>query len=131
MTKQTNRPLSPHLQVYKPQLTSMMSIMHRATGVALTFGLALIAWWLIAAATSEEAFNTAREFTVSPLGLIMLLGWSFSLYYHLCNGIRHLIWDMGYLFKIKNAYMAGYIVWIVTFALTVLTWVFAYNGGLS
>jgi len=117
-----NRPLSPHLQVYKPQMTSVMSILHRATGYALAMGSVLVIWWLMAAATGLDAFMQVSNFLETPLGTIMLFGWSFALFYHLCNGIRHLFWDMGYLFDIKNAYRAGYVVLLASVALTALVW---------
>lgn len=87
----------------------------------------MVAWWLIAAATSEAAFNVVRDFSTSPLGLIMMFGWSVALFYHTCNGIRHFLWDLGYLFKIENAYKAGYIVLLITAALTALAWFSAYS----
>ena len=96
------RPLSPHLQVYKPQMTSVMSILHRATGVALVAGTLMVAWWLIAAATGPQAYAYAQDFAASPIGMVMIFGWSVALFYHLSNGIRHLFWDMGYLFKLDN-----------------------------
>lgn len=123
----TKRPLSPHLQVYKPQMTSMLSILHRATGCALAIGTLMVAWWLIAAATGEEAYNTAAAFARSPLGLFMIFGWSAALFYHLCNGIRHLIWDTGRLFKIENATRAGYIVFLAAAFLTASAWYCAWN----
>lgn len=121
----SKRPLSPHLQVYKPQMTSVLSITHRATGIALIVGTLMVAWWLIAAATSEQAFDTAMNFTQSPIGMILMFGWSVSLYYHLSNGIRHLVWDAGYLFKLKNAYIGGYLVLLSTAVLTAATWLCA------
>lgn len=121
------RPLSPHLQVYKPQLTSFTSILHRATGVALSIGLILVAVWFIAAATSLEAYNAVHSFLGTPLGLILLFGWSFALFYHACNGLRHLFWDMGFLFKIENAYRAGYAVLLISFLLTAGVWFCVYN----
>lgn len=120
-----NRPLSPHLQVYKPQLTSMMSIMHRATGYALAVGTLLVMWWLTAAASGLDSYMAAMDFTHSIFGKLLLLGWSFSLFYHLYNGIRHLFWDMGYLFKLKNAYAAGYAVWALALISTVVVWICA------
>lgn len=121
------RPLSPHLQVYKPQLTSFTSILHRATGVALSIGLILVAAWLIAAASGQDAYNAVYGIIRSPLGLILLFGWSFALFYHACNGVRHLLWDMGFLFKIENAYKAGYAVLIVSFLLTAGVWLCVFN----
>ncbi len=129
--KTAARPLSPHLQVYRPQLTSMTSILHRVTGAALAVGTLMVVWMLLAAATGMGAWITFQNFAASPLGLLMLFGWTVALYYHLCNGIRHLLWDMGYLFAIKDAYRAGYIVLALTFVLTVLTWWIAcpWSGG--
>jgi succinate dehydrogenase / fumarate reductase cytochrome b subunit len=121
-TTKRERPLSPHLQIYKPQMTSVMSILHRATGLALVYGLIMVVWMLIAAATSMDAYNYFLNFCNSLIGQLMLFGWSFALYYHMCNGIRHLFWDMGFLFKIENAYKAGYVVLLFAFGLTAITW---------
>ena len=120
------RPLSPHLQVYKPQMTSVMSILHRATGVFLVLGMLLVTWVLVAAASGPESFEAAMDCLTSPLGQIALLGWTASLYYHMCNGVRHLFWDMGYLFKLENAFRAGWLVLFSTAALTAATWYWAY-----
>lgn len=116
------RPLSPHLQVYKPQMTSSLSIFHRAAGVALALGLFLVAWVLIAAATGPDAYGVAMGFIKSTPGTLMLFGWSVALFYHLSNGVRHLFWDLGYLFKIQNAYKAGYLVLLSTIILTTIAW---------
>ncbi|MEE2996233.1 MAG: succinate dehydrogenase, cytochrome b556 subunit [Pseudomonadota bacterium] len=122
----TNRPLSPHLQIYKPQLTSMMSIMHRATGTALAVGTLLLVWWLIAAATGEDTFGDVQAFNVSWVGRLLLFGWSYALFYHLCNGIRHLFWDAGKGFELASAYRSGWVVVVVSIALTVIAWVWGY-----
>lgn len=118
-----DRPLSPHLQVYKPQLTSVMSFSHRATGVALAVGMVLLAWWVIAASLGPDAFARARGFIGSWLGLLLLFGWSVALFYHLANGIRHLFWDAGYGYEITNAYRSGYAVLALTAALTLIAWI--------
>ncbi|RKZ73943.1 MAG: succinate dehydrogenase, cytochrome b556 subunit [Candidatus Parabeggiatoa sp. nov. 1] len=125
------QPLSPHLQIYRPQLTSMMSILHRATGVFLSLGTLVMAYWLIAAAKGPEAYQQAQSLLGSWVGLLLLFGWSFSLFYHLCNGIRHLFWDAGLGTDIKTAYTTGKLVWVVTFILTALTWLLAFSmtGG--
>lgn len=127
IAQKQKRPLSPHLQVYKPQMTSVLSILHRATGVALGIGLLMVAWWLIAAATGEHAYNIARDFARSYVGLFMIFGWSVAMFYHTCNGVRHMFWDMGYLFKIKDAYRAGYVVLLATVILTASAWYCAYH----
>jgi succinate dehydrogenase / fumarate reductase, cytochrome b subunit len=117
------RPLSPHLQIYRPQITSALSIFHRFTGIALSVGTLLLVWWLVAAATSDAAFAAAQWFTSSWLGILLLLGWTAALYYHLCNGIRHLAWDAGYGFEKPQFHTTGWAVLICTAALTVLTWI--------
>lgn len=119
------RPLSPHLQVYRLPMTALMSILHRITGAALAIGTILIIAVLLAAATGEEAYNGVMGFAGSWFGLILLFGWSVALFYHSFNGIRHLFWDMGYLFKIKNAEMAGFIVLGATALCTLIVWIAA------
>jgi succinate dehydrogenase / fumarate reductase, cytochrome b subunit len=117
------RPLSPHLQIYRPQLTSVLSISHRFTGLALCVGTLLLVWWLVALASGPEAFAVAQGFIGSWLGRLMLLGWTFSLFYHLANGIRHLSWDAGYGFSIKSVNATGWVVVAASTSLTILTWV--------
>ena len=121
-----NRPLSPHLQVYKPQLTTFMSITHRATGIALAVGTLMLVCWLIAAATGETAFNEVQAFLGSIVGRLLLFGWSFALFYHLCNGLRHLFWDAGKGFEIETAYMTGRIVIAASILLTIGAWLWGY-----
>lgn len=116
------RPLSPHLQIYQPQLTSLMSILHRLSGVFLSLGSVVLACWLIAAASGAESYQQAQDLLASWLGLLFLFGWSFALFYHLCNGIRHLFWDIGLGMDIKMVYLSGKLVLIASFALTVLAW---------
>lgn len=123
---QVQRPLSPHLQVYKPQLTSVLSVAHRGTGLALSVGTIFIVWWLLAAATSDAAFSTVQSFWGSWYGQLLLLGWTWSLFFHLCNGIRHLFWDAGYGFEIKTTYVSGWTVVAASLVLTLLAWVFGY-----
>lgn len=117
-----HRPLSPHLQVYKPQLTSVMSILHRLTGIALAVGTLLLVYWLAAAAGGPESYATAQAFIASPIGLILLFGWTLAFFYHLCNGIRHLFWDAGYGFELPTVYKSGWTVLIATAVLTLLSW---------
>ncbi len=125
MTTQ-NRPLSPHLQVYRPQLTSMLSITHRLTGVTLAIGTFLLVWWLVAAATGPEAYATAQAAISSVIGRLLLFGWTLALFYHLCNGIRHLFWDAGYGYELKSAYASGWAVMAGSVALTLLAWIWGY-----
>lgn len=121
------RPLSPHLQVYKPQMTSVTSILHRITGIGLTVGLIMFTWWLVAAAIGPEAYDVFMNFAGSKLGLLLMFGWSVAFFYHLANGIRHLFWDAGLLFKIENAYRAGYVVLLFTAVFTAITWYCVFN----
>jgi succinate dehydrogenase / fumarate reductase cytochrome b subunit len=116
------RPLSPHLQIYQPQLTSILSIVHRATGVFLSIGTLLLTYWLIAAAAGEEAYGHAVQVIGSKLGQLFLFLWTLALFYHLCNGIRHLFWDAGYGFELEAAYKSGRAVIIAALVLTVLVW---------
>ena len=127
-----NRPLSPHLQVYRPQLTSVLSILHRITGVGLAVGTLLLVWWLVSAATGPTAFDTVQSFIGSIVGRLLLLAWSFALYYHLCNGIRHLVWDAGKGFELGTAYVSGWLVVIAAAVLTAISWVGGYAslGGI-
>jgi len=95
----TNRPLSPHLQVYRLPLTGIISITHRATGVFLTLGTLLLVCWLMSAAAGAESFASVQGFMSSTFGMLILLGWTFALFFHLCHGVRHLIWDAGHSFE--------------------------------
>jgi succinate dehydrogenase cytochrome b subunit len=119
----SQRPLSPHLQIYRPQLTSILSISHRAAGIALAVGTLLLVCWVISAASGPAALANLQHFLRSWFGMLILFGWSVALFFHLCNGIRHLFWDAGYGFELKTAYASGYAVLIATAVLTVLAWV--------
>lgn len=105
-----NRPLSPHLQVYKPQINSAMSIFHRVTGVGNSIGAVLVAWWFIAAAAGRDSFGFIDGLLTSWLGHVLLIGFAFSLCYHLCTGVRHLVWDLGYGFEIEEIKLSSYVV---------------------
>jgi succinate dehydrogenase / fumarate reductase cytochrome b subunit len=120
------RPLSPHLQVYRPQLTSFTSIMHRITGIGLAVGLLYLVCWLTAAASGLEAFDKLQSFNGSIIGKLLLLGWTVAFFYHLLNGIRHLAWDAGWGFELPAAYKTGYAVLIGTALLTIAAWVIGY-----
>ena len=117
-----SRPLSPHLQIYKPQLTSILSIMHRLTGVALTCGAFFLVYWLYHVAEGEMHYLELQQVMISPLGRVFLISWSFALFYHLLNGIRHLLWDAGYGLELRDAYASGYVVIVFSVVLTVLFW---------
>jgi len=126
-----DRPLSPHLQVYRPQLTSVLSIIHRLTGVALAFGTLLLVYWLVAVASGAAAYDTAQGLIGSVLGRLLLFGWSVALFYHLCNGIRHLAWDAGWGFELPRLKATGWVVIVVSITLTFLSWAagYAVRGG--
>jgi len=117
------RPLSPHLQIYRPQISSVVSISHRLTGIALGAGTLLLTWWLVAAASGEAAFADVQAFIGSPFGILILFGWTFALYFHLANGIRHLGWDAGFGFELPTMHRTGLAVVIAAGALTLLTWI--------
>lgn len=123
--KADNRPLSPHLQVYKPQLTSILSITHRATGVFLSIGTLLITWWLVALASGPEYFTYVQDWIGSPIGYLALIGWTFAVFYHMSNGVRHLFWDMGKGFELETVYKSGYAVVASAVTLTVIAWAVA------
>ena len=123
-----NRPLSPHLQIYRPQLTSMLSIAHRGAGIALGVGAAFFAWWLLAAASGPDAYGIAQAFFGSVVGIVVLAGFTFALFYHLCNGIRHLFWDAGMGLELDQAYRSGWTVIAAAIVLTAGAWVWACAG---
>ena len=123
------RPLSPHLQVYKPQLTSVLSIIHRATGVFLSLGALLLAFWLLTLAIGPQTYNKLQVHWSAWYGQLALLAWAFSFYYHLANGIRHLFWDAGAGLEISTTYKSGYIMVAVSVLLTVATCYVACIGG--
>ena len=128
-----SRPLSPHLQVYRLELTSALSILHRMTGMFLSLGGVMLAFWLVTAAAGEAYYAWAQWFLGSWLGYALLAAWSFCLFYHLCNGIRHLFWDLGLGFELRTVYASGYVVVAASLGLTALAWalglLFGLDGG--
>jgi succinate dehydrogenase / fumarate reductase, cytochrome b subunit len=126
-----SRPLSPHLQIYKPMLTMMMSIAHRVTGAALYFGMLLFAWWLIAAAAGANTYTGFETFMGSLIGRLILLGFTWALLHHLLGGIRHLIWDTLHGFEPAEREMLAAATLIGSIALTILLWGVGYllTGG--
>jgi succinate dehydrogenase / fumarate reductase, cytochrome b subunit len=122
-----DRPLSPDLQIYRPQLTSVLSITHRLTGVALSVGSPLLVCWLIAAAAGPLAYSALHDFLASWLGLALLFAWTFSLFFHLCNGIRHLLWDAGYGFDLQTIYASGWAVVAISIGLTLTAWIISFG----
>lgn len=126
-TPGANRPLSPFMigPYYKPQLTSMLSITHRATGVGNMLGAMLFALWLIALAAGPTVFSLVNTQVTAWYGQVLLFFWTWSMVYHLCNGIRHLVWDTGRGFSIPVAYRSGYLVVVSSVVLTALVWAVA------
>lgn len=121
-----NRPLSPYLGIYRWQITMTMSIVHRITGVALAMGTLGLVYWFVAVAAGPAAYSTAHRLFATWLGQSLMWGWTLCLFYHLCNGIRHLFWDAGKGFTIPQLYASGYTVWVVALILTLVTLVLAY-----
>lgn len=128
MTTQ-QRPLSPHLQVYRWQLTMVMSIAHRASGVLLSLGALGLVGWLLALASGPEAYAQWQTMASSLPGQVVLFALAAALVYHLLNGIRHLLWDTGRALDIPSVYRTGYAVWVLTIVLTAGIWYAALNGG--
>jgi succinate dehydrogenase cytochrome b subunit len=123
--KAKQRPLSPHLQIYKPLINMVMSIVHRITGAALYFGTLLLAWWLVAAAAGPHYFAFVNGLLGSPLGLLVLFGYTWALMHHMAGGVRHLIWDTGNGFALPSVDALSWGTLIVSSTLTVLIWVVA------
>ena len=123
----SSRPLSPHLQIYKPMLTMTMSILHRITGIGLYFGIILLAWWVSAASISDSYFDFVQGFFGHWFGRLLLFGFTWALVHHALGGLRHLLWDTGRGFDLKvvewlaRANLAGSIV------LTLLLWIIGYG----
>jgi succinate dehydrogenase / fumarate reductase cytochrome b subunit len=120
------RPLSPHLSIFRPLITMVMSIVHRLTGAALYFGMVLIAWWLVAAASGPEDFATASAVFGSWLGRLVLFGCTFALLHHMLGGIRHLIWDTGEGLSPAVASRLAWATLIGSVVLTLITWIVGY-----
>ena len=123
------RPLSPHLQIYRLPLVAVLSITHRITGVTNTVGSLLVIYWISALASGPEAFERAQAVLGSWLGLLVLFGFSLGLFYHLCNGIRHLFWDAGKGFELETARRSGIAVLAAAGGLTLLVWIVAFATG--
>lgn len=124
-TRNAGRPLSPHLQIYRGGLTMMMSIVHRATGIALYAGTLLLVCWLTAAATSDAYFDVVQSAFGSIPGQIVLFGFTWALIHHTLGGIRHLVWDVGHGFELKDAEMGARLTLAGSIILTIAVWAFA------
>ncbi len=125
MASNDSRPLSPHLQIYKLPPTALMSVLHRGTGVVLCIGTLFLVLVLASAAVGADNFAGTYNLLSSWFGYLVLFGFTFSLYAHFCNGIRHLLWDMGYGFDISNATKGAMASFAAALVLTILTWIVA------
>ncbi len=129
MALKDSRPLSPHLQIYKLPLTAMMSVLHRGTGVVISIGTLFLVWILAKAAMGPAAFEGTQNLVSSWFGYLVLFGFTFSLYAHFCNGIRHLLWDMGYGFDVSKANAGAIASLGAAIVLTILTWIVAFAAS--
>ncbi|MEZ5775969.1 MAG: succinate dehydrogenase, cytochrome b556 subunit [Hyphomicrobiaceae bacterium] len=125
-SRMIERPLSPHLQIYRRRINMVMSILHRITGMALTLGSLLLAWWLVAVASGPDYYNYVSGITGSWLGRLVLLGFTWALVNHMLGGVRHLIWDTGAQLDIKSADRLCWISAILSVVLTAAIWIGAY-----
>ena len=119
-----NRPISPHLTVYNPQITSVLSILHRITGAGLAVSTVLVVFWLASLAIGEVTFKGFSNFLNNPFIIIVLVSSLWALWYHFCTGLRHLYWDMGYGYDLKSVTISGWVAVIFSFVLTFLTLLF-------
>ena len=120
------RPLSPHIQIYRWTLTMMLSILHRATGLVLYAGTALLAWWLLAAASGPEAYSQVQAVSAAWYGRLVLFGYTWALFHHMFGGIRHFIWDTGRGFDLKHVEILARITAFAPLLLTLGVWIAAY-----
>jgi succinate dehydrogenase / fumarate reductase cytochrome b subunit len=121
------RPLSPHIQIYRWTLTMFLSILHRATGVALYSGTLLLVWWLMAAATGPEAFALFQGVAGSWIGRLVLFGYTWALFHHMFGGIKHFIWDTGAGFELSAVEWISRGATVIPILLTLISWVLAYK----
>ena len=129
MTTQNSRPLSPHLQIYRLPLTALLSVTHRATGVALSFGALLMVWVLASVAAGPESYAAVQAHLSAWYGQIFLFGFTFALYFHFCNGVRHLLWDTGWGLDLETTQKSALAAIAVAVGLTLVTWLVALTAG--
>jgi succinate dehydrogenase / fumarate reductase cytochrome b subunit len=122
------RPLSPHLTIYHWAPTMLVSITHRATGVALSAGMLLLAWWLVAISNGPEGYHGFYDLLATPFGLLVLFGFTWSLAFHSLNGVRHLAWDLGYGFRKETARLTALLVIGLSFAIAAAIFAFVWTG---
>ena len=116
------RPTSPHVQIYRWQIGNSLSILHRLTGVALALGLMALCYWLVSLAGGEQSYAAAAKLLASPVGLLVLAGWTFAFFFHLLNGVRHLFWDVGYGFERTQRQLSGWFAILGALGLTLSVW---------
>jgi succinate dehydrogenase / fumarate reductase, cytochrome b subunit len=122
------RPLSPHLEIYRWQIGNTLSILHRFTGIGLAFGLLGLCYWLVSLASGEESFRAAERTFESPVGLALLMGWTFAFLYHFLNGVRHLFWDLGLGFERSQRHLSGWFAVLGALVLTICVWAMLWHG---
>jgi succinate dehydrogenase / fumarate reductase cytochrome b subunit len=125
------RPTSPHAQIYRWQIGNSLSILHRVTGVALAFGLIALTYWLVSLAGGEQSYAVAMSAFASPIGFVVLIGWTFAFLFHLLNGLRHLFWDVGVGFERAQRHMSGWFALLGSAALTLCVWGLIWAGRRS
>ena len=122
----SDRPISPHLDVYAWQISNTLSILHRMTGVALSIGALALTGWLVSIIAGPAAYASTNEFFAGPIGALMLFGWTFCIFYHLASGVRHLFWDVGLGFDKVRARQTGWLTVGAAVVMTVATWIVAF-----
>lgn len=128
MAAERDRPLSPHLQIYKLPLNAVLSITHRLTGLVLALGAVGVVLMLVAAASGSQVYQVFYSAAAHWLGQLILIGFTLALYYHLCAGVRHLFWDAGYGYELRTAFIGSWLVMIGAVVLTVITWALAWTA---
>ena len=123
------RPLSPHITIYRWQIGNSLSILHRLTGIALALGLPALTYWLASLATGQGSYRAAAHAFASPVGVLLLIGWSFAFFYHLLNGVRHLLWDVGLGFERHERHASGWIAVLGALGLTLSVWALLWHFG--
>jgi succinate dehydrogenase / fumarate reductase, cytochrome b subunit len=123
------RPLSPHIRIYRWQIGNTLSILHRATGIALAFGLIAFCYWLISLAGGEDSYQAAAQLFAGPVGVVLLIGWTFAFLFHLLNGIRHLFWDVGVGFERTSRHASGWFAVLGALGLTLAVWLLLWHAG--
>lgn len=121
----SEKPLSPHIQIYRWEITMLVSILHRATGIAMATGTALVVWMLLSLASGEQAYECFQKFVTSPFGKLLLLGWTIAIFLHMGNGIRHFFWDIGLGYKKETARKSAFALFVFTAIMTAIVWCIA------